>query len=138
MPERVTSSRLRHLRRRPVDRRVRNVVEVDMSVAAAEGIGAREHRSHFAFMHVLLLLGGDEFERVESVGKVFGSVLHKPDMRLVNQLIERSFEHVVAGNDCHAVMPVAFPAQSVRRYVGLSPVRTKRSLPTLAKPVTGH
>jgi hypothetical protein len=52
--------------------RVRNVVEVDMSVAAAERISAREHRSHFAFMHVLLLLGSYEFERVESVGEVFG------------------------------------------------------------------
>src|SRR5260370_42660562 len=89
--------------------RVRNVVEVDMSVATTERIGAREHRSHFAFMHVLLLLGGDEFECVESVGKVFGSVLHKPDMRLVNQLVERSLKHVAAGNDCHAVMPVAVP-----------------------------
>ena len=50
---------------------------------------ARQHRSHFAFMLVLLLLGCYEFQGIESVGKVRGSVLHKPDMRFVNQLVER-------------------------------------------------
>ena len=71
---------------------MRDVVEVNMPVAAVQRVDARQHRPYFAFHLVLLLLGRDKFERAESVGEVSCSVLHETQMRLIDELVQRRLQ----------------------------------------------
>src|SRR5580704_2663152 len=49
---------------------MRNVIQVDVAIAAVERVGAGENGSHFAFRRILQLLARNELHRVETVGKV--------------------------------------------------------------------
>ena len=71
--------------------RMRNVVEVNVAIAAIQWVDARQHRSYFALRLVLFLLGCHKFQGIEPIRKMRRSVLHKPDMRLVNERSSADF-----------------------------------------------